>query len=245
MDEETLIKKYRLGPESRIKFKNDPQQYWIKNISPDRKNVFVHINGAQTYRKLIKNIIQIDNNKLTETKMDHNKIRKIIRQSLNEGTINTFIREIDMASEVATLNAKISEAANAIQMREEKLAQAESLNESGLIDEKRVKAIKKEVEALKKYKAKNEALLEKKQAKKAEKGGEQQLVDGKPEEEETTDESLTDEMSDFSAAEGETMDDIEGEEDLMAEEEQLDEFNLNEARRMQKLAGIKILTEQK
>lgn len=150
-----------------------------------------------------------------------------------------------MASEVATLNAKISEAANAIQMREEKLAQAESLNESGLIDEKRVKAIKKEVEALKKYKAKNEALLEKKQAKKAEKGGEQQLVDGKPEEEETTDESLTDEMSDFSAAEGETMDDIEGEEDLMAEEEQLDEFNLNEARRMQKLAGIKILTEQK
>lgn len=68
MTEEEIIKHFRLGPDSRVKFKGDPQQYWIKNISPDRKNVFVHINGAQTYRKSIKNIVQVDNKKLTETK---------------------------------------------------------------------------------------------------------------------------------------------------------------------------------
>ena len=68
MNNEDIIKHYRLGLDSRVKFKNDPQQYWIKNISPDRKNVFVHINGMQTYRKLIKNIIQVDNKKLNELK---------------------------------------------------------------------------------------------------------------------------------------------------------------------------------
>lgn len=66
--EEEIIQKYRLGPDSRVKFKGDPQQYWIKNISADRKNVFVTINTAQTYRKLIKNIIQVDNNKIKEMK---------------------------------------------------------------------------------------------------------------------------------------------------------------------------------
>ena len=68
MTSEEIIKKYRLGPDSRIKFKDDPQQYWIKNISPNRKEVFIHINGAQTYRKLIKNIIQVGNQKLLEKK---------------------------------------------------------------------------------------------------------------------------------------------------------------------------------
>jgi hypothetical protein len=48
---EKMIKDYRIGPNSRLLFKNDPQEYWVKNISPNRKEVFLTINGAQSYRK--------------------------------------------------------------------------------------------------------------------------------------------------------------------------------------------------
>ena len=78
MTSEEIIKKYRLGPDSRVKFKDDPQQYWIKNISPNRKEVFIHINGAQTYRKLIKNIVQVGNEKLEKNKNLKNIIKEVI-----------------------------------------------------------------------------------------------------------------------------------------------------------------------
>jgi hypothetical protein len=58
---EKMIKDYRIGPNSRLLFKGDPQEYWVKNISPNRKEVFLTINGAQTYRKALKNIIKVDN----------------------------------------------------------------------------------------------------------------------------------------------------------------------------------------
>ena len=69
MTSEEIIQKYRIGKDSRVKFKNDPQTYWVKNISPDRMNLFVHINGAQTYRKSIKNLVRVDNQDITENSL--------------------------------------------------------------------------------------------------------------------------------------------------------------------------------
>jgi hypothetical protein len=69
MNPEEIIRKYRIGRDSRVKFKNDPQTYWVKNISPDRKNLFVHINGAQTYRKAIKNLVRVGNVDINENQI--------------------------------------------------------------------------------------------------------------------------------------------------------------------------------
>lgn len=87
-------------------------------------------------------------------------LRELIRES-----IQGYIREIDMVSEVAAIESKIAEAKNAIEERNNKLSKADELNESGLIDEKIVKKLQKEVALLEKYAAKQEALLEKKKAK--------------------------------------------------------------------------------
>lgn len=103
MTEEEIIKHFRLGPDSRVKFKGDPQQYWIKNISPDRKNVFIHINGAQTYRKLIKNIVQVDNKKLNIKET----IKKVVKElkegvwALDRAKIPEIIKEIEVLKKKA------------------------------------------------------------------------------------------------------------------------------------------------
>jgi hypothetical protein len=97
-------------------------------------------------------------------------LRELIRES-----IQGYIREIDMVSEVAAIESKIAEAKRAIEERKSKLAEAEKLNESGLIDERKVKAFTKEVALLEKYAAKQEALLEKKKAKME---GKSKKVDG-------------------------------------------------------------------
>jgi hypothetical protein len=95
MTPEEIIKQYRLGPDSRVKFKGDPQQYWIKNISADRKNVFVHINGAQTYRKLIKNIIQVDNKKITKEVKEKLKLPRGWKSVKQEGLLYSFERPME------------------------------------------------------------------------------------------------------------------------------------------------------
>jgi hypothetical protein len=87
-------------------------------------------------------------------------LRELIRES-----IQGYIREIDMVSEVAAIESKIAEAKKAMDERQAKLDEAEKLNESGLIDEKKVKQLQKEVALLEKYASKQEALLEKKKAK--------------------------------------------------------------------------------
>ena len=51
---------------SQIEFKNDPKIYYVKNISPDGINVFVTLNGLQTYRKSLKNLIKIDTKMINE-----------------------------------------------------------------------------------------------------------------------------------------------------------------------------------
>lgn len=92
--------------------------------------------------------------------MNQSELQQIIKES-----VNGFLREIDIASEVATLEAKINEATKAIDDRKKKLEQAEQLRESDLINEKKVKQLEKEVQALEKYKVKQESLLEKKKSK--------------------------------------------------------------------------------
>jgi hypothetical protein len=100
------------------------------------------------------------NESIIKNKMKTTTLRELIRES-----IQAHIREIDMVSEIAAIESKIAEAKNAIEERKSKLTKADELNESGLIDEKIVKKIQKEVALLEKYASKQEALLEKKKAK--------------------------------------------------------------------------------
>jgi predicted nucleotidyltransferase len=59
--EEKIIAKYRIGKDSRVQFKNDPRTYYVKNVSADRKNLFVTLNMLQTYSKKISNLVKVDN----------------------------------------------------------------------------------------------------------------------------------------------------------------------------------------
>ena len=149
-------------------------------------------------------------------------LRELIRES-----IQGYIREIDMVSEIAAIESKIAEAGRAMEERNNKLAEAEKLNESGLIDEKKVKQLQKEVALLEKYKAKQEALLEKKKAKNKGKGKEvdDEMITEEPMEE-------IDGLEEMYYEEGDSME--EGKEKEEMKEESLNESFL----RMQKLAGV-------
>ena len=164
-------------------------------------------------------------------------LRDLIKES-----IQGYIREIDMVSEIAAVESKINETTKAIEERNGKLDEAERLNESGLIDEKKVKQFQKEVALLEKYKAKQEALLEKLKAKKAkhdEKNG--KTIKSDDVIDETAD--MTDETMDMT---DETMDLDETSDVSLEEGEELEETEINESfNRMQKLAGIKVITESK
>jgi len=154
-------------------------------------------------------------------------LRELIRES-----IQAHIREIDMVSEVAAIESKIAEAKKAIEERKSKLTKADELNESGLIDEKIVKKIQKEVALLEKYASKQEALLEKKKAK----------MKGKSKE--VDDDMITEEpMEEIDGLEemGYTEEESSMEEGKEEEAEKNDkEYNpMNESfLRMQRLAGI-------
>jgi hypothetical protein len=154
-------------------------------------------------------------------------LRELIRES-----IQSYIREIDMVSEVAAIESKIAEAKKATDERQAKLDEAEKLNESGLIDEKKVKQLQKEVALLEKYAAKQEALLEKKKAKMKGKG------------KEVADEVITEEpmegidgLDEMYSEEDNSME--EAKEEMEEGKKEMEEEYLNESfLRMQKLAGI-------
>jgi hypothetical protein len=58
---EYLIKQYGLtGPGPLLKFKDDPHEYVLKNVSPDRKSVFVTLNHQQTYRKPLNKLEKVN-----------------------------------------------------------------------------------------------------------------------------------------------------------------------------------------
>jgi hypothetical protein len=73
---------------SQVEFKNDPKIYYVKNISQDGINVFVTLNGLQTYRKNLKNLIKIDSKMITENSNtmgdDNTRLR-------NQRTLRVFI----------------------------------------------------------------------------------------------------------------------------------------------------------
>jgi hypothetical protein len=156
-------------------------------------------------------------------------LRELIRES-----IQGYIREIDMVSEVAAIESKIAEAKKAMEERNSKLAEAEKLNESGLIDEKKVKQLQKEVALLEKYTSKQEALLEKKKAKMK---GKSKEIDDEMITEEPMEEVDGLEEMDYMGEE-DTMEEAKEEEMKEGEEEKMEE-TLNESfLRMQKLAGL-------
>jgi len=164
-------------------------------------------------------------------------LRELIRES-----IQGYIREIDMVSEIAAIESKIAEAGRAMEERNNKLAEAEKLNESGLIDEKKVKQLQKEVALLEKYKAKQEALLEKKKAKNKGKGKEvdDEMITEEPMEEIDGLEEMYYEEGD-SIEEGKEEMEEGNEEEMENRAKEYDKkYNpMNESfLRMQKLAGI-------
>jgi hypothetical protein len=130
-------------------------------------------------------------------------LRELIRES-----IQGYIREIDMVSEVAAIESKIAEAKKAMEERNSKLAEAEKLNESGLIDEKKVKQLQKEVALLEKYASKQEALLEKKKAKmkgKSKEVDDDMITEEPMEETDGLEEAMMETGDEFSDKVGETL----------------------------------------
>ena len=69
MDYEKIIKDYRVGRDSRVVFKNDPRVYYVKNITPDRKGVFVTITGSENIYKRLSNLIKIDGKEIIKENM--------------------------------------------------------------------------------------------------------------------------------------------------------------------------------
>jgi hypothetical protein len=62
MDFEDIIKKYRIGKDSRVVFKNDPKTYYVLNIAGDRKSLFVYdgVNKIPPKNKQIANLVKVD-----------------------------------------------------------------------------------------------------------------------------------------------------------------------------------------
>ena len=68
-DTESLIKRYGLFSSSGLllKFKNDPAEYMLKGLTPDRQGVFVSLkNQNQTYRKKISDLEKVNRKPIIE-----------------------------------------------------------------------------------------------------------------------------------------------------------------------------------
>jgi hypothetical protein len=140
--------------------------------------------------------------------MQVEKLRSLIKESIQE-----YIKEIDNAANEAAMDARINKCEEAIQMRETKLNNLRNLEEAAdMLDETKVKIMEKEINELKKAKAK----FEKQKEKMANKGKKKEV---------TTD-TKTDEEAPVEEA------DVTAEMDMG--EEPLNESFI----RMQKIAGI-------
>ena len=144
--------------------------------------------------------------------MENSTLRQIIRES-----IQSYIREIDEAGNVAALEAKMAKTKEAIEERKSKMAM-EGLDEAyhEMLDKGKVKEIEKEIKHLEKSLAKYEKQLEKMKSK-----GKKKTEEPKSEE--------TKEMVDEMTSEVE-----EGMTDENYMEEEISESFLH----MQKLAGV-------
>jgi hypothetical protein len=79
MKEEEIIKKYRIGPQSRVRFKNDPKFYFVKNIHPDRKHLFI---TKDSQRKRIIDLVEVDNKMVFLNENIKKKIKNFIPEIL-------------------------------------------------------------------------------------------------------------------------------------------------------------------
>jgi len=140
-------------------------------------------------------------------------LRTLIKESIQD-----YIKEIDQAANEAAMDARITKCEEAIQMRETKLSNLKNLEEAAdMLDEAKVKMMEKEINELKKAKAK----FEKQKEKMANKGKKKEVT--------------TDAEKDEKAPVDET--DVTAEMEI--KEEDMKEEALNESFiRMQKIAGI-------
>jgi hypothetical protein len=69
MDYEKIIKDYRIGRDSRVVFKDDPRVYYVKNITSDRKGIFVTITGSENIYKRLSNLIKVDSKEIIKESM--------------------------------------------------------------------------------------------------------------------------------------------------------------------------------
>ena len=139
-------------------------------------------------------------------------LRTLIKESIQD-----YIKEIDQAANEAAMDARITKCEEAIQMRETKLNNLKNLEEAAdMLDETKVKMMEKEINELKKAKAK----FEKQKEKMANKGKKKEVT--------------TDAKTDGEASVDEA--DVTAEMDMgeKPQEEALNESFL----KMQKLAGV-------
>ena len=59
IDFEKVISQYRIGKDSRVVFSGDKKTYYVKNVAPDRKSLFV-TDGNQVYRKSLSKLEKVD-----------------------------------------------------------------------------------------------------------------------------------------------------------------------------------------
>lgn len=73
-ESEDLIKKYNIGFGMLVKFRGDNREYTIKNVSPDRKRVFVTLNNMQTYSKKISDIVSLNRRSVINENNSNNNL---------------------------------------------------------------------------------------------------------------------------------------------------------------------------
>jgi hypothetical protein len=59
IDFEKVISQYRISKDSRVVFLGDKKTYYVKNVAPDRKSLFV-TDGNQVYRKSLSKLEKVD-----------------------------------------------------------------------------------------------------------------------------------------------------------------------------------------
>ena len=69
MDYEKIITDYRIGRDSRVVFENDPRVYYVKNIAPNRKGIFVTLTGSENIYKRLSNLIKVDSKEIVKESM--------------------------------------------------------------------------------------------------------------------------------------------------------------------------------
>jgi hypothetical protein len=69
MDYEKIITDYRIGKDSRVVFENDPKVYYVKNIAPNRKGIFVTLTGSENIYKRLSDLITVNSKKVVKENM--------------------------------------------------------------------------------------------------------------------------------------------------------------------------------